>query len=407
MNLYINSRDSDNSQCELDNSLGINISPNMTTNMMNNPSHSPNLSSLFKYNEHLQSYKETTNVMNDKNTQEKFSYQLARSFLDFFYGKLASSMNPELDNCLNIQNNSLYKENNHDTTNQSYLDNGGRSMEWLANTSLSNRRQTSEQLNSTVNQTPLTSFNTFPCLLCGQVFHSHTELSMHVYTHIMTLNFHGARKSNHQMEQVLRFLHSEHYQTRDRPNGLLSEQVNSDSFSPLFVPPPPPPLLPPPPPPPVMATSVNNMPTTCSAAQTCPISESSSPSDPMYLFHTYLSQWLTSFSNPNSNYRPSDTTNYNHITNASWTPGSPMPNKSAEYRNLQGILTAYLCSLKESASTASVVSEASGDIPSTRGLNSANLPSIPLQHSLHKTENSSYYDILFGSKPYITPFPQS
>ncbi|VDP97383.1 unnamed protein product [Trichobilharzia regenti] len=344
VNSYPNNRDSDHLQSELENPLGISISPNMTTNVMNNPSQSANWANIFKYNEQLLAYKETSNIMHNKDTQEKFSYHLARSFLDFFYGKLANSMNSESNNFSTTKHNPLYKENDQKTTNHSFSENERRPMDWLANADLLNRQQTSIPVNP--------------------------------------------------------------------QNGVFSEQRNSDVRTPFFLPPPP--ILPPPPLS-VVTTSAPGIPSTCSMnynvaqsfSTTDPSNHSSSPSDSMYLFQSYLSQWLAHFTNSSSNYQPNDTTNYNPMTNTSWTSDTVVTNKSSEYENWQGILTAYLHSLKESASF-STTSASEMQLPSTGAtINTASPLTLPLPHSLHRTENPSYYDVLFGSKSYITPFPQS
>nr|CAH8871094.1 unnamed protein product [Trichobilharzia regenti] len=409
VNSYPNNRDSDHLQSELENPLGISISPNMTTNVMNNPSQSANWANIFKYNEQLLAYKETSNIMHNKDTQEKFSYHLARSFLDFFYGKLANSMNSESNNFSTTKHNPLYKENDQKTTNHSFSENERRPMDWLANADLLNRQQTSIPVNPSVHHSSSASSNSFPCLLCGQAFHSNADLCAHVYTHLLT--FHETKKSNNS-EPVLKLLHSESTQLRNRQNGVFSEQRNSDVRTPFFLPPPP--ILPPPPLS-VVTTSAPGIPSTCSMnynvaqsfSTTDPSNHSSSPSDSMYLFQSYLSQWLAHFTNSSSNYQPNDTTNYNPMTNTSWTSDTVVTNKSSEYENWQGILTAYLHSLKESASF-STTSASEMQLPSTGAtINTASPLTLPLPHSLHRTENPSYYDVLFGSKSYITPFPQS
>ncbi|TNN08220.1 hypothetical protein EWB00_007190 [Schistosoma japonicum] len=281
-----------------------------------------------------------------------------------------------------------------------YLNNERRTLEWLANINLINRQQTNDQSNPITHQQPIsTTPNTFPCLLCGQSFNGHTELCMHVYTHLLAFSVQDSKKSN-QMEEALKFLHSETSQLRSsRPNDLLNENKNDSSFTPFFLPPPLPPSM------------INNTPTVTTASSvnynpfhSFPVTESNhsfNSSDSMYLFQSYLSQWLRSFSSPNSNHQlQHEMINPNSLPNSSWIPSDTSTiNKSMDYKTWQNVLTtAYLYSLKESTSIGSP-----GTIPSS----AINSNSIPLQNSLHRNENSNYYDIFFGSKPFITPFPQS
>ncbi|KAK4475332.1 hypothetical protein MN116_000787 [Schistosoma mekongi] len=399
-----------------------NTSSNITSNSINNYSQTENWINPITLNKQLTGYKETSNIMHNKDTQEKFSYQLARSFLDYFYGKLTNSINSESNNypstlCHphtvttnntintninnNNNNNTVYKEDHNESINPLYMNNDRRTLEWLTNINLINQQQINEQSNLINHHQPtLTSSNTFPCLLCGQIFNGHTELCMHVYTHLLAFSIQETKKSNH-MEEALRYLHSDTSQIRNnRPNSLLNENKNDSSFTPF--------VLPPPLPPSIMTTNIPTVTTASSVnynpLQSFSIAESNhsfNSSDSIYLFQSYLSQWLRNFSSPNSNHQlQHEMINPSSLPNSSWISSDASTiNKSMDYKTWQNILTtAYLYSMKESTSIAS-----SGTIPSS----TINSNSIPLQNSLQRNENSNYYDIFFGSKPFITPFPQS
>ncbi|CAI2733585.1 unnamed protein product [Schistosoma spindalis] len=438
-----NNNDSNHSNYELNHTPSINISSNMATNIMNNRIQSPNYNNFILNNEQLFKYKETNNIITNKDTQEKFSYQLARSFLDYFYGKLVNSINSESNisstttittnnnnnnstttntttttptNSINNNNNNhtLFKEDYNESVNPLCINNERRTLEWLTSTNLINRQHTIEQLNPIINHNVTTSINTFPCLLCGQIFHGHTELCMHVYTHLLAFNVNESKKSNY-VENNMRLLHSETNQFQNnRSNSLLIGSKNDHSFMPFFFPPPPSQLTRS-----AMSMTTINTPTTvCSVnynnnnnnnnnIQSHPINDTNHSFNHSDLFQSYLSQWIRSFSSPNSNNQLNDMINHNQSSNLPWiSTDNIIMNKSIDYKTWQNILTAaYLYSLKESTTT--TTTGTIGEQISTTMTNSNFLTSIPLQNSLHKNDNSNYYDILLGSKPFITPFPQS
>ncbi|CAH8562315.1 unnamed protein product [Schistosoma turkestanicum] len=438
----LNTSSNNNNNSNNNHNNNINISPNMTAN---HRTQSPNFN---YYNEQLFGNKEedTVNIMmNSKDTQEKFSYQLARSFLDFFYGKLANSMNSELNICSNApppttntntttntttstinttnnnnsnnnNDNNTFKENHHESIHPSCLTSDRRTLEWLVNTNLMHRPPTNEHINpTTTNHTQsvsTTSPNTFPCLLCGQIFHGHTELCMHVYTHLLSFNLHESGKKPTQMEDALRFLQYEtnaaqnHYRSS---NGLLTEPKLDNSFMPFFLPPPsqlprsgltattttiPASLTT------TNTTTTTHMPTlnnynNFSSRPITDINHPTAPSESMYLFQSYLSQWLRSFSSPHSNYQlnNNDTINHNPLPNSSWLSSDMLTmHKSTDYKNWQNVLTAaYLYSLKESTNTGTV-----GPLPWSTTPHPAALSSIPLQNPMHRNENSNYYDMFLA-----------
>ncbi|XP_018646948.1 hypothetical protein Smp_098300 [Schistosoma mansoni] len=374
MNNYTNHHDSTHSN----DTTNISISSNITTNIMNNRAQSPNCTDFMSTNEPSFEYKETGNIITNKDTQEKFSYQLAQDHNE--------SINPL---CLN---------------------NERRTLEWLTNTNLMHRQQTMEPLNSTMNHTVPTSTNTFPCLLCGQIFHGHTELCMHVYTHLLAFNLQESKKSN-PIEDHLRLLHGETNPFQNnRSNGLLTGSKNDHSFMPFFFPPPPSQLSR------SALTTTTTTPTTINAPTTLcsvnynnntqfhSISDTNHSLNPSDLFQSYLSQWFRNFSSPHSNNQLNNMINHNLSSNLPWiSSDTSIMNKSMDYKTWQNVLTAaYLYSLKESTTTGTI-----GEQTPTSMTNPNFLTSIPLQNSLHKNENSNYYDIFFGSKPFITPFPQS
>ncbi|CAH8661146.1 unnamed protein product [Schistosoma rodhaini] len=432
MNNYTNSHDSTHSN----DTTNMSISSNMTTNIMNNRTQSPNCTTFLSTNEPSFEYKETGSIITNKDTQEKFSYQLARSFLDFFYGKLVNSINSDsnnfsstttntthnttnntttnttTNNILNNNNNhTLFKEDQNESINPLCLNNERRTLEWLTNTNLIHRQQTMEQLDSTMNHTIPTLTNTFPCLLCGQIFHGHTELCMHVYAHLLAFNIQESKKSN-PIEDHLRLLHGETNPFQNnRSNGLLTGSKNDHSFMPSFFPPPPSQLSR------SALTTTTTTPTTINASTTLcsvnynnnntqshSITDANHSFNPSDLFQSYLSQWFRNFSSPHSNNQLNDMINHNPSSNLPWiSSDTSIMNKSMDYKTWQNVLTAaYLYSLKETTTTGTI----GGQTP-TSMTNPNFLTSIPLQNSLHRNENSNYYDIFFGSKPYITPFPQS
>ncbi|CAH8651386.1 unnamed protein product [Schistosoma haematobium] len=442
MNNYINNNnnsDSNHSNYGSNNTPNINISSNMTTNIMNNRIQSPNYNNFILNNEQLFKYKETNNLITNKDTHEKFSYQLARSFLDYFYGKLVNSINSESNipstttistttttpnnnntntTTTNIINNNhnhtLFKEDNNESVNPLCINNERRTLEWLTSTNLIHRQHTMEQLNPITNHNVTTTTNTFPCLLCGQIFHGHTELCMHVYTHLLAFNLNDTKKSN-SIEDNMRLLHCETNQLQNnRSNGLLIGSKNDHSFMPFLFPPSPSQLTRSN----LSMTTINTPTAVCSVnynnnndnnnnnnnVQSHPINDTNHPFSPSDLFQSYLSQWIRSFSSPNSNNQLNDIINHNQSSNLPWIPtDNTIMNKSIDYKTWQNILTtAYLYSLKDTTTTGTIKEQ----IPTTI-TNSNFLTSIPLQNSLHKNDNPNYYDIFLGSKPFITPFPQS
>ncbi|VDP82137.1 unnamed protein product, partial [Schistosoma curassoni] len=387
MNNYINNNnDSNHSNYELNNTPNINISSNMTTNIMNNRIQSPNYNNFILNNEQLFKYKETNNLITNKDTHEKFSYQLA--------------------------------QDNNESVNPLCINNERRTLEWLTSTNLIHRQHTMEQLNPITNHNVTTTTNTFPCLLCGQIFHGHTELCMHVYTHLLAFNSNDAKKSN-SIEDNMRLLHCETNQLQNnRSNGLLIGSKNDHSFMPFLFPPSPSQLTRSN----LSMTTINTPTTVCSVnynnnndnnnnnnnsnnnVQSHPINGTDHPFNPSDLFQSYLSQWIRSFSSPNSNNQLNDIISHNQSSNLPWIPtDNTIMNKSIDYKAWQNILTtAYLYSLKDTTTTGTIKEQ----IPTTI-TNSNFLTSIPLQNSLHKNDNPNYYDIFLGSKPFITPFPQS